>query len=518
MMPIDLRKLILLFALLTALMTLGNSFYAAYAVQRQVLIDNSLEHGRAYSAKVASSINTFLQTAQQQLAYSARLLQGHLDDPALLASEVMRLQQQDSGFNSIVVVNASGRALASFPRSLAVDGQVLSSLGVSQALLAREPRVSDAYTSSADNLVVFISYPLVSPAGEYRGFVGGSIYLRERGALHTLISNHFYHDGTYAYVVDKHRRLLYHPEFDRVGSVVGANLAVDAVLAGQSGAMRLINSLEHDVLAGYAQIPSTGWGVVAQKSLRDTLAPLDGLMWQMLLGTIPVGVLGLIAIWWLALLITRPLRQLADNANTMDTGSSPDRIRAVRAWYFEADHIKRALLRGIGLMQEKLGRLNLQAQTDHLTGLLNRRAMEEALELMRASQQAFAIIALDIDHFKRVNDTFGHDAGDQVLAQVTALLRQCSRAGDLACRVGGEEFVLLLPGASIKAATEVGERFRQAVEHTPMPPAGTITVSLGIAAWPQSAAQIDQALKKADELMYQAKQRGRNRVVAAPQA
>lgn len=168
-------------------------------------------------------------------------------------------------------------------------------------------------------------------------------------------------------------------------------------------------------------------------------------------------------------------------------------------------------------MQDKLGRLNLQAQTDPLTGLLNRRAMSAALERLYQAQQPFAIIALDIDHFKQVNDTYSHAAGDGVLAQVALLLQQCSREGDVACRVGGEEFVLLLPGTTIGAAVEVGERVRQVVEQQVIEPVGQVTVSLGVAGWPHSAALVSQALKKADELMYQAKQRGRNRVVAVPE-
>lgn len=212
MPQIDLRKLILLFALLTALVTLANSFYAAYRVQRQVLVDNALEHGRAYSAKVASSIDAFLQTAQQHLAYSAGPLQGKLDDPQHLAAEARRLQQQDSGFNSIAIVDAHGQVLSTFAQALLGDGRSLTSSGAAQALHSREPLISQAYTSSAGNLVVFISYPLLSAAGDYLGFVGGSIYLRQKGVMHTLISNHFYHDGTYTFVVDRHRRLLYHPQ------------------------------------------------------------------------------------------------------------------------------------------------------------------------------------------------------------------------------------------------------------------------------------------------------------------
>lgn len=509
---IDLRKIILLFALVTAGVTLANSFYAARQVQHQVLVDNALEANRAYAAKVASSIEAFLLSAQQQLAYSVGQMNRAFDNPRLLHAEARRIQEQDQGFNAITIVDAGGHVLAVWPPSLLHDGQALTSSGAEHALNSRVQLISDAYTSSAGNLVVFISHPVFDDQQRYLGFVGGAVYLREKGILHTLISNHFYRDGTLSYVVDNNRRLLYHPQFDRVGSVVGANLAVDELLAGQSGAMQVVNTQGVEMLAGFAPIPLTGWGVVSQKPYRDTVAPLDRLMWQMLWGTAPVGLLGLIGIWWMTRLITRPLRQLADNANAMNASSSPERIRRVRAWYFEADHIKRALLRGIDVMQERMGRLNRQAQTDPLTGLFNRRALAEALEVMDERKQAFAVIALDIDHFKAINDGHGHDVGDEVLARLAGVLRECSREGDLAFRLGGEEFLLLLPDTPITAAGEMAERLRWQVASTRVEPVGHATVSLGVA---RCAAGDDaaEALKRADESMYAAKQGGRNQVV-----
>ena len=360
--------------------------------------------------------------------------------------------------------------------------------------------------------MVFISCPVFDAEKRYLGFVGGAVYLREKGILHTLISNHFYRDGTLSYVVDNNRRLLYHPQFDRVGSVVGENLAVDALLAGGNGAMQVTNTQGVEMLAGFASIPLTRWGVVSQKPYRDTVAPLDGLMRQMLYSTAPLGLLGLVGIWWLARLITRPLRQLADGANAMDATSSPARLRKVRAWYFEADHIKRALLRGITLMQERMGRLNLQAQTDPLTGLFNRRGLEDAIELLGARNQGVALVAVDVDHFKAINDNHGHDVGDEVLARLAGVLRQCSRDGDLAFRLGGEEFLLVLPDTALGAAGEVAERLRRMVEQTRIEPVGHVTVSLGVALC-ASGGTFSTALKRADELMYQAKQQGRNRVV-----
>ena len=508
---IDLRKIILLFALVTAGVTLANSFYAARQVQHQVLVDNALEANRAYAAKVASSIEAFLLSAQQQLAYSVGQMSRDFGDPRLLHAEAKRIQEQDQGFNAITVVDATGHVLAAWPPSLLHDGQALTSSGAEHALNSRVPLISDAYTSSTGNLVVFISHPLFDENKRYLGFVGGAVYLREKGILHTLISNHFYRDGTLSYVVDNNRRLLYHPQFDRVGSVVGENRVVDQLLAGERGAMPVTNTQGVDMLAGFASIPLTHWGVVSQKPYRDTVAPLDRLMWQMLWGTAPVGVLGLIGIWWMTLLITRPLRQLADNANAMNASSSPQRIRDVRAWYFEADHIKRALLRGIDVMQERMGRLNLQAQTDPLTGLFNRRALGEALEVMDGRQQGFAVIALDVDHFKAINDGHGHDVGDEVLARLAGVLRECSRQGDLAFRLGGEEFLLLLPDTALGVAGEIAERLRRQVEMTRIEPVGRVTVSLGVACRTPGAEGGD-VLKRADELMYMAKQGGRNRV------
>ena len=130
-------------------------------------------------------------------------------------------------------------------------------------------------------------------------------------------------------------------------------------------------------------------------------------------------------------------------------------------------------------------------------------------------QRPFAVVALDIDHFKRVNDNHGHDAGDRVLQELARLMGESSREDDVLCRVGGEEFLMLLPNASVEVAAQVAERLRALVEQTPMEPVGRITVSLGVAHWPRDGSGIDQVLKRADEMLYRAKQHGRNRVETA---
>ncbi|MNT49481.1 putative diguanylate cyclase YcdT [compost metagenome] len=121
---------------------------------------------------------------------------------------------------------------------------------------------------------------------------------------------------------------------------------------------------------------------------------------------------------------------------------------------------------------------------------------------------------MDLDHFKGVNDTFGHASGDQVLVALADIMRDSVRTEDAGCRVGGEEFLVLMPGASAEAARGVAERIRQATEAHRMPgQVGHVTVSIGTARWPDDGSDPGAVLKCADQALYLAKTSGRNKVV-----
>ncbi|MDL2345151.1 GGDEF domain-containing protein [Deinococcus sp. MIMF12] len=168
-------------------------------------------------------------------------------------------------------------------------------------------------------------------------------------------------------------------------------------------------------------------------------------------------------------------------------------------------------------------RLHQQAIRDPLTGLFNRRHLEEALASAGAHAAAtgepLSLIALDVDHFKRFNDTFGHEAGDAVLVRVGAALRDLVPPGAVPARPGGEEFTLLLPGLDTGAAAELAERLRETVAGWSLSHAGMalgqVTVSLGVAALGVHAPAPDGLPRVADEALYAAKAAGRNRVVIA---
>ncbi|HEC0197057.1 TPA: cache domain-containing protein, partial [Escherichia coli] len=148
--------------------------------------------------------------AQQQLAYSATRL-GEADmDPRQAQGEASRLQLQSSSFNSSLVVDADGLVIATSPQTLQLQGEILHSAGNNAALASRQPMISDPYQSATGKLLVSLSHPIFDGQGRYRGYISGTLYLRQRSALHTLLGTHYYRDGSYLYVVDRHGRLLYH--------------------------------------------------------------------------------------------------------------------------------------------------------------------------------------------------------------------------------------------------------------------------------------------------------------------
>ena len=165
--------------------------------------------------------------------------------------------------------------------------------------------------------------------------------------------------------------------------------------------------------------------------------------------------------------------------------------------------------------------LGLQAMRDPLTGLYNRRPLEESLqrEIARARRKSdsIGVMSIDADHFKRINDAYGHDGGDVVLRAVARLLLECVREDDVVCRAGGEEFVIILPGMGRDAVLQRAELVRRVIEQTPIevgPETVRMTASIGVAAYPEHGAEAGQLLRAADAALYAAKASGRNRVAA----
>jgi diguanylate cyclase (GGDEF)-like protein len=168
-------------------------------------------------------------------------------------------------------------------------------------------------------------------------------------------------------------------------------------------------------------------------------------------------------------------------------------------------------------------KLRNQSIRDPLTGLFNRRYMEESLEreLRRAirNNESVALLMIDIDHFKQFNDTFGHQAGDTLLREFGSFLRQRTRGQDVACRFGGEEFVIILSASSLDGASQRAEGLREelkqlVVQHVGQV-LGALSISIGVSAFPSHGSSAEELLHAADQALYRAKSEGRDKVVLA---
>jgi diguanylate cyclase (GGDEF)-like protein len=216
-------------------------------------------------------------------------------------------------------------------------------------------------------------------------------------------------------------------------------------------------------------------------------ADLQGLAFPMVDGRAPVG----------ALVVFGPPSglspELREEVSHMVLAATP------RIGHLQAIHVREA-----------------RARTDELTGLVNRHGLKAAMSLWTG--EAAALLIVDLDHFKRVNDTLGHVAGDAALQHLASLLRSALRERDVAARIGGEEFALWLPETPLRSAVEVAERVRAAVEKTPAFWSGKaipLTCSIGVAAIPEIATNRDNLYPAADAALYRAKQAGRNRVTVS---
>jgi diguanylate cyclase (GGDEF)-like protein len=195
----------------------------------------------------------------------------------------------------------------------------------------------------------------------------------------------------------------------------------------------------------------------------------------------------------------------------------------------QLEHVGRLIsLASLGVRNAVIhSRHRLMADTDALTGLLSSRAYHERLESefrsAQAARRSLSLLIIDLDNFKQVNDRFGHQAGDELLRRVGALLRQQARRNDVCCRYGGDEFIIVMPETIKSEAAMVAERVRKSIEDIRIPSGGgtvQATVSIGAASYPQDVTNKQALIKAADDALYAAKREGRNalRVFAPPVA
>jgi diguanylate cyclase (GGDEF)-like protein len=284
------------------------------------------------------------------------------------------------------------------------------------------------------------------------------------------------------------------------------------------------------------------WIAIARQTVDTALAVAVHAVWVIVILGLVVGIAGVAGSILIASRVSAPFRELADKAALIgrDTTQTIPRVRGshealhlstvLRSLVLRLSHAERSTAEAKGraaLVEQRLSddiaKLRSLADLDPLTELLNRRAFMDfavdAFEQYRRYRKPFAILMIDVDHFKRVNDSLGHAVGDTALRAIARTVARTLRPSDKGARFGGEEFVALLREVSRDEAGEVAERLRAAIAASPIAAGADgdlfVTVSVGVAACASADADAQAVIERADVALYEAKGRGRNAVVRA---
>lgn len=280
-----------------------------------------------------------------------------------------------------------------------------------------------------------------------------------------------------------------------------------------------------------------GWHIVAREPVEIAFAEAARAVRMALAIGLLAAALAAVLAWVAARRLSEDLYALADAASLVESGKAGATIplvthnRDVHQLSAALSSMTQRLMTANEAMEDQVRMrtleleaanraLDLQARTDALTGLLNRRGfdskMQFALALARRSGRPLSLVSVDVDHFKRVNDRFGHDAGDEVLRRLALTLQQRLRASDVIARLGGEEFAMVLPDTDQEGARSIAQSIVDGMAAQDDPLVGRITVSAGIATMREAPDSAHEMLRRSDAALYEAKGQGRNRVCVEP--
>ncbi|RFU61220.1 sensor domain-containing diguanylate cyclase [Peribacillus glennii] len=511
MKPFKLNIQLLSLALLAFAMVgtwLGTAV-SSMLVSKKNLEQNYLIENQYYAQKLALTTDSLFRNMFKSLKMESQDGEYLTKDSNAIYQELKHTLDSTTFFNSMLFVNQKGYVLASAP-DMSIKGKQLSTVGAKAALKHKVSLVSKPYVGVTGNLILLISVPVFDDHGGYKGFLAGTIHLHEENSLTRVLDKHPKHkNDSYVFVVDSDGNVIYHPEDERINTNAKENKAVQKALKGDNGNQEVINTRGVPMLAGYASSTSK-WGIISQTPKHSVMEPTLEMAKQVSQIAIPFMIfVFLISIVMLKTII-KPVRDLAEYARNISENETVP-VPRISGWYYELKELKRAILLAVDSYQRQLHYVENESNLDPLTGHFNRRSLEKTIEEM----ESYSILLFDLDRFKAVNDQYGHQMGDEVLKYIAKLAKEETREKDLCFRLGGEEFLIILPETDTEMAETIAERIRKKAEMTSSPTGNPVTLSIGIGSSAKTAKHFTDLLNITDQALYKAKQEGRNKIVIA---
>lgn len=541
----------MVFGGLALVMGLGLAVYVNHFAAAR-LDDARAEVIRGITRSIAGALAANLGEREREVALlsqSSFLIDGPLDGAAVRTA-LDRLKQTHRQYAWVGVADADGRVRA------AADG-VLEGVDVS-ARPWFAGGMAAVYQGDVHTAVLLAKLLKADDPDEPLRFVDFAAPIHDRqGQLKGVLATHAHwswvtdtirqslprtavRDGIDVFVVDRHGGVLY--PYDKIGST-----RLPAGLLSETEALTIQWADEGAFLTSVRRVRSDsvsdlGWRVIVRQPVARAQAPVRALQREVLLISAVAAVCLMGLAYRVAVGVSRPVERLAtafrriaagdERASIVYRGSVreirelADALRSVTDTLIARKHeleqsnatLEHTVAERTAQLRLANEQLSALARRDALTGLGNRLSATEHLRTeylrMKRSGRAYAVLMADVDHFKRVNDRFGHEAGDQTLRRVAQALQSAVRATDVVARYGGEEFVVVLPATEHAGAVAVAEKIRQAVAALVVPVVGQVSLSIGLAVARPAAEDELEVVARADDALYRAKAGGRDRVVA----
>jgi diguanylate cyclase (GGDEF)-like protein len=519
------RARILVLVILAALPALGLTVYSAVERRKSEETQARAELRRLVKLAAMQQLQV-VEGARQMMAASSQILLMLLEDKPRCTQYFAALLAQNSGtYHSMGLFAESGNLLcnaATWRDKVYGGDRLYFRLAKETGQFAVGEYQIGRVTGNAG---INFGYPVKDAENRVRAvaFAGLDLQNLRKMAEDTPLPP----EGILSVIDVKGTILARNPPLnDHIGKKLWNQQVIESVLAGREGVLEAKGEDGVDWLLAHEVVAKNPDGafplrVLVTVPLKRVFEEANRALVRDLLGISLGTVFLLVGVWFGAeWFMLRKFRGLLRAADRMRGGDLNART-GIRYGEEELSQLARAFDDMADALQQREQRLQEQAISDPLTGLYNRRYLNEFLprELARSGRNGtpVAVMLIDLDHFKRVNDSFGHEAGDIVLTAIGALLREKVRGSDIACRYGGEEFALVLPETSEEPAARRAEDIRVAISSLELSHAGTrmgkVTASCGIALFPDHADDTDTLLRVADVALYAAKGAGRNRVM-----
>lgn len=387
-----------------------------------------------------------------------------------------------------------------------------------------KPYISQPFmgTREPPKPIILFTVPLIDTNNTFKGIFVGGLTLENDFLLGRLSQIKIGKNG-YLYIFNNEKTIIYHPDKNML---LKKELPVDS----DDFFNKLINTSDEHIditvfkgekfLTTARKLKTTGWVLASNFPLKEIEKPLQNILKRLFLLTLLISIITLSSIWVLMHFQLKPLEKLTNHILQFEK----DIFSVSRLNHYAEDEIGiltksfnnmittlQNWAKEITTINEELYNLST---TDSLTKLYNRRHVEHILEkeIERAKRynSKLSILVIDLDNFKMINDTYGHYIGDEVLLETARILRETTRKCDYIGRLGGEEFLVILPSTSLENAIVVAERIRMRISETSIENQIKFTCSIGIAEY--QGESLHDLIIKADKLLYTAKKQGKNRV------